>query len=170
MINEINQVLMNLTGLQLTRATRAANMECLKFGTFYQTGKDGKTHNIGEFGLHLQCPWRLTNDVCILVGSDDLFEQIDENAEYDKNFDWDVKNGNLRDIKIGALLSSNHLIVGSAIADIFGGLRILFEANIALTVFPVVSSKAGEENWRLIDNTSNNKRHYISQSVGYEIT
>ena len=43
-------------------------MECLKFGIVYRTDKDGKQNNVGEFALHLQCPWRLTNENEIIVG------------------------------------------------------------------------------------------------------
>jgi len=164
---KINKILQDLIGLPLTRTTRAANMECLKFGTLLEADKYGKTVNIGNWGLHLQCPWRLTNTKEIIIGSDDLYEQIDENAGYDENFDWDIKGGNLRDVKLKNFISENIMTVKSAIADNFGGLEIVFNDNITLTVFPVVSSKAGYEYWRLLDNKDLSKNHYISTSTGY---
>ena len=81
MTEKINQILLALVGLPLTRTTRAANMECLKFGTLFQTDKNGETYNVGELELHLQCPWRLANDNEIIVGNGDLYEQADEGSQ-----------------------------------------------------------------------------------------
>jgi hypothetical protein len=154
---KINKILQNLVGLPLTRTTRAANMECLKFGTFYLKDQKGKTWNYGEFGLHLQCPWRLTNDNEIIVGSDNLYEQADETADYDENFNWEELNANLRDVKLNKFISDKKHIVISAIADKFGGLQIIFDSNTVLTVFPVIASKANNEHWRLLDNRDEKK-------------
>lgn len=144
-------------------------MECLKFGTHYGLDLKGDVVNYGEFGLHIQCPWRFTDEKEIIVGSDDLFEQIDETAEYIENFDWDVKGGNLRDVKLLDFISAKSNIVKSASADKYGGLQIEFESNVILTVFPVVSSKAYNEYWRLMNNIDESINHYISSSDGFEI-
>ena len=82
----IDKPLEQLIGLHLSRTTRAANMECLKFGHLLTDDKGNNQINIGEFGLHLQCPWRLTNDNQILLADSDLFEQPDEKADYDLDF------------------------------------------------------------------------------------
>lgn len=169
MSEKINKILQNLIGLPLTRTTRAANMECLKFGTLYLTDRDGETWNHGEFGLHLQCPWRLTNDSEIIVGSNDLYEQADETAEFDENFNWEEFNANLRDIKLDKVISDKEHIVKSAIADRFGGLEIVFDSRMLLTVFPVISSKADNEFWRLLDNRPETKQHYVSKSTGFNV-
>jgi len=42
-------------------------MECLKFGIIYRTDKGGKEYNVGEFALHIQCHWRLTNEIIVDV-------------------------------------------------------------------------------------------------------
>lgn len=167
MTERINQILKDLIGLPLTRTTRAADMECLKFGTLHLPSMDGDILNYGEFGLHLQCPWRFTSEKEIIVGSADLFEQKDETAEYVENFDWDVKSGNLRDVKLLNFISEKSLIVKSVNADKYGGLQIEFDNHILLTVFPVVSSKAYNEYWRLMDNKDETKSHYLSTSEGF---
>jgi hypothetical protein len=166
---KINKILLDIIGLPLTRTTRAANMECLKFGTLYLKDREGQTWNYGEFGLHIQCPWRLTNDQEIIVGSNDLYEQADETADYDENFNWEEYNANLRDVKLDQFISDNKHIVKSAIADKFGGLQIVFDSNVVLTVFPVIASKADNEYWRLIDNRDETKNHYASKSTGYDL-
>ncbi len=169
MTERINQILKDLIGLPLTRTTRAADMECLKFGTQIRLNKEGDLLNYGEFGLHLQCPWRFTNEKGIIVGSADLFEQVDENAEYTENFDWDIKGGNLRDVKLWDLIAEKAHIVKSVNADKYGGLQIDFESNIVLTVFSTISSKSYNEYWRLMDNKDESKSHYISTSNGFEL-
>lgn len=166
---KMNEILQNLINLSLSRTTRAANMECIKFGSFYQINNKGIEQNIGEFGLHIQCPWRLTNDKGIIVGSSDLYEQIDESAEYDENFNYDIIGGNLRDYKFRKFIAESNNIVNKINADIFGGLQIGFDSDVILTIFPVTSSKADVEYWRLIDNRDATKKHYISSSQGYEI-
>lgn len=169
LIDKINNILSGLIGLPLTRTTRAADMECLKFGTLYRKGKDGIIYNIGKFALHLSCPWRLTNDTQILVGSDDLYQQANETADYNEDFDYDV-NANLRDVKLDKLIIENKLIVASVDADGFGGIEIYFGNKIKLTVFPVLSSKSDNEYWRIIDFRNEKSKHLESWSTGYEIS
>lgn len=143
-------------------------MECLKFGTVYRTDKDGKANNIGEFALHLQCPWRLTNENEIIVGNGDLYQQADEKAAYDENYDYLKFNANLRDVKLDKLIKDKSIKIISAKADKFGGLKICFDNNIILTVFPDLASKADNENWRLIDFRNGESKHLVSWTTGYE--
>lgn len=167
-INSANEILSGLIGLPLTRTTRAANMECLKFGTYLKTFSDNEAYNIGQYGIHLQCSWRITNDNEIIVANDDLYEPINEDAEYDENFDWDLIMGNLRDIKMERLISENELYVISAQADVFGGLEIHFENSMKLTVFPNATRKSDyTEYWRLMDNINEESRHLVSLSIGF---
>ncbi len=130
MKSKINERLQQIIGHEFTRTTRAANMECIKFGILYGLDRKGIERQIGEFGLHLQCPWRITKDNILLVGSDDLFKQPDETAEYDENFDWDLQMGNLRDVQMANFLNSGKYIVESVNADDFGGFE--FQENILL--------------------------------------
>jgi hypothetical protein len=166
---EIERYFQQLIGLRLTKTTRAAAMESLKFGHLLQVDKLGEEFEIGEFALHLQCPWRFTNDTKILVGSNDLFEPTHENAEFDESFDWDTPNGNLRDFKLHEIISTKDLIVNSIVADDYGGFELLFDSNIKLYVFPA-DSKVGEysEFWRLLDNRPINKGHFVVSNSGVE--
>ena len=165
----IQRHLQQLIGLRLTTTTRAANMECLKFGYLLETNKAGQEIQIGEFALHLQCHWRLASDTKILIGSDDLFEPVDENAEYDENFDWDKANGNLRDLKLQELINNPDLIVNSVIADNFGGFDLLFSNGIKLTLFPAVSKvDKYSEHWRLLSNKDSNRSHFVVSNYGMQ--
>jgi hypothetical protein len=165
MKNKINSILKQMIGFAFTRTTRAANMECFQFGTLLRIDHKGIERQIGEFGLHLQCPWRFTKSNFIIVGSDDLYEQPDELSEYDENFNWDVQGGNLRDVKLESLLKSNKYIVKSIYEDNFGGFRIYFSNDLNLSVFPTLSSKSEySEYWRFLDNK--NKKHFVMSTLG----
>jgi hypothetical protein len=166
---QIERHLQQLTELRLSKTTRAANMECLKFGHLLETNNAGQQIEIGEFALHLQCPWRFTNNTKILVGSFDLYEPADENAEYDEDFDWDKSNVNLRDVKLQQLIETQNLSVISIIADNFGGFDLTFNNNIKLSVFPA-DSKISEysELWRLLNNKSTNKEHFVISGHGIQ--
>lgn len=166
MTERIHNILSELTGLPLSRQTRAANIQCFQFGKLTIIS-DKKS--VGEFALHLQSPWRLTSATAIIVGSGDLYQQADQTADYDPDFDWDQLNANLRDIKLEKLLTENKLVVTSAKADAFGGLVLEFNHHISLTVFTDVSAQDGHEYWRLIDYRHQKSVHYESWSTGYEI-
>lgn len=66
MKEQIERHFQELVGLRLTKTTRAANMECLKFGHMLETNKAGQRIEISELALHLQSPWRFTSDTNIL--------------------------------------------------------------------------------------------------------
>ena len=167
MKEQIERRLQQLIGLQLTATTRAANMECLKFGHLLETNKSGKQIQIGEFALHLQCPWRFTNEAKILIGSLDLYEPVDENAEYDEHFDWDRPNENLRDFKLLELITTQDLTTVSVVADSFGGLEISFINSIRLSIFPAYSKvDQYSEHWRLLTNKATNKNHFVVGGFG----
>ena len=60
---QIKKTLEQLVGLELTRTTRAGATECIKFGMLYRiVDRTGLERQIGEFGIHLQCPWRITQN------------------------------------------------------------------------------------------------------------
>lgn len=159
MKEKIQKTLDKILGLELTRTTRAANMECLKFGQEFITDKIDGPLNIGQFGVHLQCPWRITQGQKILTGSNDVYEQADQNAKYDPDFNWDRPNANLRDKILGELVENNTLTVEKVIIDDLGGFDIVFNNDIRLSTFPSISTK--DEYWRLIDNRPTSNGHFV---------
>jgi len=72
--DEIKQHLSLLIGLPLSIARRAADMLVLHFGTIREVesgikvGKRaGEKGTVGDFSLHIQCPWRVGTRACGLV-------------------------------------------------------------------------------------------------------
>jgi hypothetical protein len=63
---EIRRSLTQLIGLKLAVARRAADMRVLHFGTIrpalksdLPSRKNKPRGSIGDFALHIQCPWRI---------------------------------------------------------------------------------------------------------------
>jgi hypothetical protein len=167
-LKDVNEFLKDLVGLPLTHTTRAANMECLKFGTLF-VEKNRENLNIGLFALHLQASWRFEGKSQIIVGSDDLYERADESDEYDENYDYYKFNANLRDIKLQKLIKKGELIIISAKANKYGSLKICFNKNIKLIVFPASTTKAYTEYWRILDfrNVYKKSKHLVSATDGF---
>ena len=127
-------------------------MKNFQFGTIgpHPSGKG----TIGDFALHIQCPWRIVNSEGIVTGSADYYEPAEAGAEVEKN---DSHTGNLQQRRLGDLLgsydattrslvnSTAQLIVQSARADDFGGFELELSGGFRLQVFPDGSR---EEDWR----------------------
>jgi hypothetical protein len=143
-----------LIGLRLTIARRAADLRNFQFGQIRAVERG----TVGEYALHIQCPWRLEGPAGILTGSSDLWEP----AEASEQVGWDSwhyeRNGNLQDRQIGALLGrydaatrsfvnqTEHLVVEEVRADNCGGLTIQLSGGYRLVLFP--AGIRGED-WRI---------------------
>src|SRR5262245_59040893 len=101
-----------LVGHRLTCTHRAADMRIFHLGEM-QPVRDGWA---GEFGLHVQCPWRIEGPYGIVTGRSDLWKPAStENADQ-PGFDWDAWNyergQNLQDERIAQLLEVYSSAIG----------------------------------------------------------
>jgi len=142
-----------LIGRRLAIARRAADLRNFQFGQIRAVERG----TVGEYALHIQCPWRLEGPDGILTGRDDLWQP----AETIEDADWDSwhyeRNKNLQDRQLGALLGGHdpvtrsfvnqteHLVVGEVRADNCGGVMILLSGGYRLVLFP--AGLRGED-WR----------------------
>ena len=150
--SKVKKQLRPLVGLKLSIARLAANMRGFHFGEV-QVVERG---TIGEYALHLQCPWRIEGPEGLITGSSDLWEP-DTEARASQQPSWTYENGNLQDERLGFLLKgydpkthslvneTNNLVVENIEADAYGGVVICLSGGYRLAVFPcnIVS-----ENWR----------------------
>lgn len=130
-------------GLPLTAARRAADMRTFQFGKLRQVERG----SVGDFALHVQCPWRIEAPDGIVTGRLDLWEPEEDNASLDDNWDYE-KSPNLQDVRVERWLAHNKLslVVKSVDADEFGGAAISFDHGFVLRLFP--AGTRGED-WRL---------------------
>jgi hypothetical protein len=144
--------LTSLVGLRLCIARDAAGMKNFQFGEIrpHPSGKG----TVGDFALHVQCPWRLVTTTQVLTGSADYYESAVEGVDVNQD---DHQSGNLQRKRLQALFQtydaetrslinqSGSLTVISLRTDRFGGLDLELSGGVRLQVFPDGSSG---ENWR----------------------
>ena len=139
-----------LAGKQLWGWGRAADLISFQIGTERMV-VDGRGHpkTVGEFALHIQCPWRMTRNENLIVGSGDLCCPPD-GSDPQTDFDWDVAMGNRCDVILGRLFyEKGHLVIESVELQPAGILQMLLTDSIRLELFPDAS--ADREHWRLFE-------------------
>jgi hypothetical protein len=100
MNDKISQTLEHLMGLRLGVARRAADMRIFHLGHIQEV--DGGT--VGQYALHVQCPWRINGPQGIITGRSDLWEHIPGNSMPD---DWEPGiNDNVQDVRLSELFGS----------------------------------------------------------------
>lgn len=146
-----------LVGLQLSAIRRAADMVMLHFGPMRPHASGRGT--VGEYALHVQCPWRFDSPTETITGRDDLWEyggagEAPEDWTYDKGLSrQDAKLTTyfgLPDRRGGWLIETPRLLVLAVEASTRGDLSIHLSENHALIVFP---AGTGEEAWRFFATT-----------------
>ncbi|HYO49167.1 MAG TPA: hypothetical protein VEW94_04895, partial [Chloroflexia bacterium] len=94
---EIQAALEVLVGLKLSIARRAGSMANFQFGDIVEV--EGGT--LGEYALHVQCPWRIDGPDGIITGQYDLWRSESGAIMPD---DWEPTIcDNLQDRKLGEL-------------------------------------------------------------------
>jgi hypothetical protein len=152
--DEITAHLQPLVGLMLSIARRAADMRVLHFGPIRQVEKG----TVGDYALHVQCPWRLEGPQGIVTGRTDLWEPAEDRS----GIDWDTwdydQNENLQDKLVGELLGGydpqtrsfvnpgDRLVVEAVQGDMYGGTTIALSGGFRLVLFP--GGSCGED-WRI---------------------
>jgi hypothetical protein len=136
-------VLSQLVGLPLTAVRRAADMRTFQFGNLRPVDRG----SVGDFALHIQCPWRIDGPCGIVTGRLDLWEPVEDNALYDEHWDYE-KSPNLQDARLEQWFAESErgLAVKSVDADEFGGATISLDRGFVLRMFP--AGTRGED-WRL---------------------
>jgi hypothetical protein len=168
--DEVRIKLQQLIGLKLSRMALAADMRTLQFGhTEARTGGGV----VGEYGLHIQCPWRLDDDARTITGNDDLYVPYDQNEQLMESFNWE-KGGSLQERVLRDLLkgydpntrqivnSTDLLIVEAVQADSAGGFCLSLSGGYRFLVFP---NGTRREAWRLFkpstDGNQPGERHFV---------
>lgn len=152
MSTKIQTALEVLAGLKLSIARRAGNMANFQFGDIVEV--EGGT--LGEYALHVQCPWRIDGPDGIITGRYDLWRGADGAHMPD---DWEPTIfDNLQDRKLGELFQGydeqtiSHVnatewqVVERVQASAVGDSTIYLSGGYRLMLFP--SGSIGEA-WRI---------------------
>lgn len=169
MKEQIEQAIQVLIGLPLWDARRTLNLVSFQFGA-RNSGIDekGRTYEVGDQALHVQCAWRITGPSKIVVGSDDYY--YPRGHPYDKPPDFDPNQpGTTRaDEQLEVLFSESTqepLIVEDVWVDYVGSVRIRLIGGYALEIFP--DDSLDREHWRLF-KPSTEEEHFVVTGRGIE--
>jgi hypothetical protein len=172
MREEIERALAPLIGRPLWDAGRAGAVLWLQLGE-RRTRPDDQIgrREVGEFALHVSCPWRLVGPDGMVVASGDLFTPADPAAEL-ANFEWDQPGANWWDVRLQAFIAATAeapLAVSSVFADELGSLRLILGGEFVLDLFPDSSHAPHVESefWRLLQ-PGTGEPHIVVGSEGLE--
>jgi hypothetical protein len=167
--NPVEEALRPLVGLKLSLARRAADMRNFAFGELKQRG-DG---TLGEYALHISCPWRIDSPQGIYTGRSDLWEHISGEVMPD---DWEPStNDNLQDVRIKQLLAgydartdsfintTDDLVVTGIQATLLGDAIIELSGGYQLKLFP--DGTRGEA-WRIFRPGDPDYSHFVVDQEG----
>ena len=169
-MEQIRDALAPLHGLRMWGPARAADMLTLQFGeTRTRLSPVSGRRDVGEYALHIQCPWRLTEGTRLVVGSGDLHTPANPDADRE-TWNWDVVGATWWDRRIEAFFAerSESLEVQDIIVDSFGGFRLLC-SGVTLEVFPSASAAPHDvfELWRLLQPSASTE-HFVVRTIGRE--
>jgi len=151
------------TGQPIWGWGRAADLISFQIGKERTvTDRHGLPKTVGEFALHIQCPWRVTQNEKLLVGSGDLHYGPDGNPLL--NFD-SARMGSTRcDVLLDRLFqASGALRISTASMNGAGLLKLDLTGDICVEVFPETS--ADHEHWRIFAPYTG-RPHMIAKGVG----
>jgi hypothetical protein len=157
-----------LVSLPLWGAARALNMEMFKFGERRtRPNRKGQLVEVGEYALHIQCPWRIVGPEGVIVGPEDRSYPEDEDADWT---DFDSDGRSRCEARMEAWLSgysATPLKVQRVEADSVGGFKTFLQHGFVLEAFPADSLR-GEysEHWRLFGPS--NEGHFVVTGYGVQ--
>lgn len=165
MKNSIEIKLHVLIGLPLENAGRSGNLTWFSFGkTKKIMSLRGIEKRVGEHTLNVQCSWRITKELEIIVASKDLYLPSREWMGKEEEFEWDIQGMNRYDERITGFKAMN-LLVEKIEADGLGSVKIYFSDSYLLEIFPDDSSE--EEFWRFFVPGELNS-HFVVKGNGIE--
>lgn len=156
----IQKTLAPLVGLPLRRIGRAADLLWVQFGEMRELpDRRGGTRTVGEWSLHVQCPWRITRPPTILVARGDCHYV----AGSDEPYDWDAA-GESRFDRCAAPLNrefeSSPPTVEAVVTDAVGGFSLRLTGGYIFEVFPDDSTGSDTEHWRFFQ-PGRDESHFV---------
>ncbi|MBZ5482522.1 hypothetical protein [Priestia aryabhattai] len=170
MKKKIKSQLEILIGSKLSNIGRASNLFWLEFGDALSVIRRGRTQELPEYALNIQCSWRITKDNQILVASRDFYCPKSDWSGEREDFDWDVQGNNRFDERIEYFIKSlkEPLTVESIDSDEIGGLKVTLSNGFTLNVFPDISEDDEySEFWRFFTR-GKDSFHFVVAGNGIE--
>ena len=171
MIKAIETALAPLRGLPLWAAGRAAGMLWLQFGRRIHapTVRD-PSREVGEFALHITCPWRIGGSGGVITGQSDMYVPSDPDDD-EGSFRWDRPGRSIVDQQLSVWIDSHAttpLIVLDIAVDRCAGFAVRFHNSNSFEVFPDAFSMPHDirEHWRLL-RPALETPHFVVSNQGW---
>jgi hypothetical protein len=156
----VQDALTPLVGIPMRSIGRAANLLWLHFGRMRDVpAQDGAMKSVGEWAVHIQCPWRICRSGQIVVAYHDYYYKPDGNP---LNDDWDSHGKSRFDFVARGLITEFETTpptVASVTPDDVGGFSLRFSGEYRLDVFPD-DSQGSSEHWRIFQPVQGS-RHLV---------
>lgn len=166
MQEEIQNATTVLIGKSVWECKRAGDMAMFQFGERrIRTSHKGQPGEVGEYALHLQCPWRIVNGDEIIMAALDVYKPQSGHEEDDNpDFDWE-RAGNLLEERSKRFFENGtrEYAVEGVEAKHAGALRLTLQGGFWLEICPCDSLK--EEHWRLFQPSSD-QPHFVVTGAG----
>jgi hypothetical protein len=178
--DEIGIVFAPLVGLHWSLA-RHSGMTVFHFGKVRPLEGGG---TVGQFALHIQCPWRVGTPDRIVTGSSDYWYPADRNLDWTE---WEKHRSTRRSSLVPPSLQekclldlfrgydpdtgaceniTDELVVETVSSDNYGGVQIQLSGGYFLQVFPEGTSDFKDaEHWRLFEPGSD-ADHFVFLASG----
>ncbi len=151
---EIKKVLSSLIDSPVCIIGRASDLLWIHFGKLEMDAEAGKrgleiASTIGDWALHIQCPWRFVKNKKIILSWRD-FNLTPDTEIMDG---WDSGGTSRFDSmaeKVNSFLLKNDVIVKKIVLDEVGGFKMMMTDDLSLEVFPDLSFVNEQtEIWRI---------------------
>jgi hypothetical protein len=156
----IQETLAPLVGLPLRCIGRAADLLWVQFGNLRELANiRGGTRTVGDWALHVQCPWRITQPPTILVARGDCYYEASSGEPYD----WATAGESRFDryaLSLNKEFKFSPPLVKAVDVDVVGGFSLRFNSAYIFEVFPDKSSDSDSEHWRLFQPA-------VSRAISY---
>jgi hypothetical protein len=141
-----------LVGKKLWGCTRAADLVSFAFGERREVpDRRGGTKVVGEYALHVQSAWRITQADQVVLGGGDLYYPANYghgSTDIPDGFDWD-RDPNRCDTLIRLLFQEGkrEFLVQRVDVGAAASLQVWLSDGLCLEVFP--DDSLSDERWRL---------------------
>ena len=157
-----------LHGLRLRCVGKAADMLWMHFGHYRAiTDHRGESREVGEWALHLQCPWRFVRSGAVILASTDFYYYPDS----DESYDSDREGESLFDRRanqFNRVLETGEFKVSAISHGECAAFQLDFGSDFHFAVFPAASDHSPHgELWRLFQ-PDRDEPHYVVTTEGAE--
>ena len=130
----------------------------------------GPDRVVGEFALHVQCPWRIAAASGVITGRSDIYIPVDPEVDED-DYPWDKPGSSIVDRQLRRWIEAHArdpLRVVDIVVDRCAGFRLSFANACSFEVFPDAFSMPHDirEHWRLLQPAAETP-HFVVTNQGW---